>query len=232
MNCRDTERLWNDLLDTPTDAAIELESALEAHAEICPTCAPIAARYRTLRAALLGWKAKPVASPEFLAKLEAASKLAAILPFENTSIWTSVRRLAAAAAILLAVFGGWRLFRPTSQPEQPPEVARIEPTPYSITDSFVEVTSATIDLARETSAPAGRVGRNVLASTTLPDASVELRPQVSVIPSTEVLKSVGGRVGATVRPLSGSARQAFGFLIRAAAQEDRSSPRKSTPRGI
>ena len=88
--------------------------------------------------------------------------------------------------------------------------------------ALADATSATIDLARETSAPVGRV---VLASTriTASEPSLPLRVP-SVVPTADVLRSVGNRVGAGVKPLSGSARGAFGFLIRSAPVEPRPEP--------
>jgi hypothetical protein len=50
------------------------------------------------------------------------------------------------------------------------------------------------------------------------------------VPSADVLRSVGDRVGAGVRPLSGSALRAFGFLLpsdAAGAPEAPAAPPRS-----
>ena len=93
----------------------------------------------------------------------------------------------------------------------------VEPprTERPITESLAEATSATLSLARETSAPAARVGKQVLASATLPKADWPVEMPTRAEPA-EVLQSVGSRVEEGVRPLSGAARSAFSFLLPSA----------------
>jgi hypothetical protein len=49
-------------------------------------------------------------------------------------------------------------------------------------------------------------------------------PEVAAVPSADVLRSVGDRVGAGVRPLSGSALHAFGFLLPSGAADAPEAP--------
>jgi len=215
MRCRDTERLWNELLDARDKPRPDLEIRLETHAATCPSCARVATRYRTLREALNAWAPTAIASAEFVERLHnLPHDSPAIVPFSQSRMIARSGWLSAAAAVVIAVAIGWRVGWFSGAPKTEPPVAQA--APRSISDALAEATSATLDLARETSAPAGRFGRVVLASTSLPEAEPSLSLPVSLVPTAEILEAVGGRIGAGVRPLSGSARQAFGFLIRTA----------------
>ncbi len=106
----------------------------------------------------------------------------------------------------------------------------------SINRALADATSATWDLARSASEPAARLGREVLdageddrgsrpgsAAVTISDHPAEGLVSLSVpVPSLEplapdaaaVIQQVGDQLSAGVRPLSSTARQAFGFLLR------------------
>jgi hypothetical protein len=224
MNCRDAERLWNELIDAGDSAPEELEQALEAHAASCAACAPVAARYRVLRRAIGAWSPMSAASPEFVERLRNVQD---VLPMPRRSPVSGRAWLSAAAALLVAgVIGRWMMMTP---PGHAPEPA--SPTgSLTLAGALADAASSTLELARETSAPAGRVGRAVFASASasLPDAETPA-PDVSVVPTSRVLRSVGGRFGAGVRPLSGSARNAFGFLLRNAPGDEPDAPKPPKP---
>ncbi len=230
MNCRDTERLWNERLDARIALCPDLDAALDAHAATCPACAQVAARYQTLLKALRMWDLVPIASPEFVDRLRnLPTDRPDVIPFSRPHLIPRLAWLSAAAAVFVAVVIGWRIGRVADKPGIEPQV--VQSAPRSISDALADATSATWELARETSAPAGRVGRVVLASTTLPNADSPLSLRVPAAPTTEILQSVGVRVEAGVRPLSGSARQAFGFLIRTATGDTREVPAHAPTRG-
>jgi anti-sigma factor RsiW len=222
MNCRDTERLWNELLDARGLPRPAIEAAIAAHAASCPACARLGARYRTLDLAITAQASSPVAaaSPDFLERLRLARidepEVPAVLPLHRLRLPGRPAWLATAAAIVIVgLIGGrtgWFAGREAIRPE--PTFPR-----RSITSALVDVTSATLELARETSAPAGRVGRLVLASAELTTAEPPPPFEVPIVPTSAVLQlqSVGDRVEAGVVPLSDSARQAFGFLLRTPA---------------
>jgi hypothetical protein len=64
------------------------------------------------------------------------------------------------------------------------------------------------------SAPAARVGSQVLGDAGLPESPPALADlSVPGVPAAEVWQKVGDRVNAGVVPLSGSARSAFSFLL-------------------
>ncbi len=121
--------------------------------------------------------------------------------------------------------------------------------------AFADATSATWDLARSASAPAARISREFLDATNeaedvSSDSRSETRPiggdrdgmttvGLSVpVPSlaplapdasaaSAALQQVGDHLAAGVRPLSDTARHAFGFLI--GPSRDRAAPRNSPP---
>ena len=222
MNCRDTERLWNEWLDARDGARPDLEALIAAHNESCSACSAVSARFRTLQDALQSMT-PPHPSPEFVERLRGLPHDSpSVLPFRRNPTVARIGWLSAAAALVIASVIGWQagLFRGAAAKFHPPVV---DVTSRSLSDAFADVTSATLDLAIETSGPAGRVGRVVLDSSTFPDAEPTLSLSVSVVPTSKILQSVSGRVGAGVRPLSGSARQAFGFLFRTATGEGHES---------
>ena len=85
--------------------------------------------------------------------------------------------------------------------------------PKELTDALAHATSATRDLARATSELVARIGREVinLAVSAGPDRSVP--PSLAENPAPDVLQDLGHRVDEGIKPLSGTARHAFGFLL-------------------
>jgi hypothetical protein len=220
MTCRDTERLWNELLDARGLPRPAIEAAIEAHAASCPACARLGVRYRTLDRAIAARASAPAASPDFVERLHMARvddpATPEVIPLRRFRLPARPAWLATAAAIIIVGLiggrAGWFVGREAIRPA--PSMPR-----RSITSALVDVTSSTIELARETSAPAGRVGRLVLASAELTTTGAPPAFEVPIVPASAIrqLQSVGDRVEAGVVPLSDSARQAFGFLLRAPA---------------
>jgi hypothetical protein len=105
---------------------------------------------------------------------------------------------------------------------------------HGLSGSLADATAATWDLARSTSEPAARLGRQVLevaseaqdpavsrtsaadSGQSLGSGLVSLPTVLRVVPESPpgsvLLQEVGERLSACVRPLSSTARQAFGFL--------------------
>jgi hypothetical protein len=222
-SCGDFDRGWNDLLDRRGAPAPGAEAALAAHAAACPSCRDRAAGFEALRLALADRALAPAApaDPALTARIldawRAEVAAPAGRPFRPTL--APLARAAAAALVLALGLGlllrGGRIAPPA--PAGPPPLAGAAPA-RPLAETLADATAATLDLARETSAPAARLGRLVLASAgpgpvaaAGPDLPVAL--PASVVPSAEVMESVG----AGLRPLSGSARHAFGFLLGPAA---------------
>lgn len=234
MNCRDFERVWNERLDVRhVPPSAEAEGPLETHASSCPACLGLAARYQALRQALAALDGPPV-PPGF------ADRVLAAYTEEPASVEPPARRrwragglvsVAAAAAVVAAVVVGLKIPPSAAPPALPPAspeapVAQARPIDaQGLSEAVAVATSATWDLAREVSAPAARVGRQVIVSARLPGDRPIVNFPVSVAPAVEVWRRVGDTVSAGVRPLEGTARHAFGFLIGEPADDQNATDR-------
>ncbi len=220
MNCREFEAAWNELLDARSSPAPELERSIEAHALACGTCRASSSRYQTLRQALPAWPPVPSPSPESMARLRSltvpAPRRRRLAPVVVR--WSALPLASAAALLLMIRLDG---FGPSTAPPIDPEPAHA-PAPSAsasarpLGEALADATAATLDLARQTSAPAGRIGREVLeleADALAPRPEGEPPVEVDNPGSNDLLRSVGERVNAGVKPLSGSARHAFSFLL-------------------
>lgn len=227
--CAEFEARWQAHLDARTPPSAELDRALEEHAATCPSCAASAARYRTLAAALRAWGLPPTApdglADRVLAAWQAESRRS------RSRVLPAAWRWAAAAAVLLATFIGVRTAtgprrNAPHQAASSPSVAPPEAPPLS--EALAEATSATLELARASSAPVARLGRHVLASSAAPPSLQQASWTLPAVPepaASDVLQSVGEGVNQGMRPLSGSARRAFGFLLGPAAPGPSGPPR-------
>ena len=215
MTCRDAERSWNELIDARDDPRPGLEAALEAHASGCPACAEVADRYRRLRGALArlapptapaGFVDRLVAASGDRPRLDLASRRRQVFLLMGTGLGS-----AAAAAIVVALAIGRGPGKPVESRPAANGVAAV-PGASGLREALVDATSATIELAREASAPAGRVGRVVFTSAARPLDGVagEGREPRSPIPA-------GAGPAERSAPIGGSARRAFGFLVPSVA---------------
>ncbi|MDR3636781.1 MAG: hypothetical protein P4L84_23455 [Isosphaeraceae bacterium] len=226
MNCQDFEALWNERLDRRDAVPPDVEYALEKHATECPECRARGARFLLLSHAI-GNLPSVRPSAAFVDDCMTALRRPALLPSGGRAVW--LRRLAAplaaAACLTLIVLVGLRQAGPARPPQA---VAPAVPDATSFPDALADATSATWQLALEASAPAARIGRDVLDSAVDqdPSATRALLPSATSTAS-GMLQTVGERVNEGVRPLSGSARHAFGFLLGPALDDDRVSPRPS-----
>jgi hypothetical protein len=223
MNCGDFERAWNERLDARDAAPPEIARAIAAHAAECPACQVVASRYQTLERALRMWGPGPSVPADLADRVLASPVLADVPTPRLLRLHPGFAALAAAASVLVALLLGLRSGgvdprreTPLARPEPPRVVRAIDP--HALSEALASATSATLDLARETSAPAARIGREVIASAevSLSESGPKLPITVDVEPASGVLQSVGDRVNAGVRPLSGTARHAFGFLLGSA----------------
>ncbi len=212
MSCREYEQVWQDWLDARRDGAPPLTEALEAHVSRCPSCVDRGRQFAILSQAIgaLG----PPASPSH----DLADRILERRRHERESDVVAVRfaippmaRWAVAAAVLVASLLGLRTtFRRNGVVEPPVLHTQREPI-RPLTDSLAEATSETWNLALESSAPAARLGQSMLLSASSAEPSLSLPDESAA--AGEVLQAVGGRVVTGVRPLSGTARRAFGFLL-------------------
>lgn len=208
-DCREFVNLWNERLDDPAAFPASTVARLEEHERICGPCARLAHGFRAMAIRRV---APPVPSGMTDRILAARSESVSRpdrgrFPARAWLGWAS--GLAAAAVLVLVVL---RPMRPgvVPVPERKPIPAVVPSRPWTV--ALAEATSATLDLAREASAPAARVGQGVIVATRGSDVSwpVAVDPP---LPTEDVLESVSRRVRDEVRPLSGSARKAFSFLL-------------------
>jgi hypothetical protein len=262
MNCQGFENTWNRLLDAETASRLleesetdiassdraEWERAAHSHAQICPRCRQAGVRNETLREAIRSWNRRQLGgpAPDLADRIVAGACPMAQRPrhLARALIPVAACTLAAAAVLVLAIFpvhwsferrpdgrAGHRSAQPSGEGGGP------EPTRQAdarlLSHALADATEATWDLARTTSEPAARLGRQVLEAATqgtdpavlvLLSASTDRKPgsSLAALPSVlqdfpesasaSWLQEVGNGLAAGVRPLSTTARQAFGFL--------------------
>lgn len=219
MTCRDFDDLWNARLDGSSGAPPGALAAMDAHASSCPSCRALAVGYQAILQASWAPPAVPGGLGDRILAAwgedrPASPRLLAIRP---RFAWISV---AAACGLGLLLAQPWRT-RP--KPSGSPALSSAAPgPPRPLTFALAEATSATLDLAREASGPTARVGRRVLVTARRPEPPWP--SPLDPVAAGGVLQTVGERVGAGVRPLSGSARRAFGFLMGPASSTKADSP--------
>lgn len=241
----------------------ERERAACTHALGCPRCRLVRARYETLRKALRAWlssaRPEPSSSPVLLEKILAEQKTRLS---RRAMRWRAGLPLGAAVAAVACLFAilmaplPWRLEQvsPASgrgQPAVPPSELIRRPANRQaesrvLSEALAAATAATWDLARTTSEPAARLGRQMLESVIQGESSARAEasagdpngspypgldslaavlPVVSQgAPGSALFQQVGEGLSASVRPLSSTARQAFGFLRIPSLEKTDNSP--------
>jgi hypothetical protein len=221
MHCADFERIWNEQMDLREAALVEVQEELERHARSCRSCAQLALRYQALGVALQSLGPVPSPPAGFPARFLASHGLPPAPVPRVLAFRRAIGSFAAAASLFLLVALGGR-----GRPQAPPAASetasaaserRIDAS--SLTDALAHAGSATWELAVQTSAPAARVGREVLDPSGLVDPDERLPLTVPLADPGRVFQSVGDRLNAGVRPFSGTARHAFGFLLGPPAAE-------------
>jgi hypothetical protein len=128
--------------------------------------------------------------------------------------------MATAAAVFALAWIGRAWWTGSTPPKNVEIVTIAKPaTSRPIELAFEEATSATIDLALEASAPAARIGRDVLSFEEPVARENPSAADPSTISATDVLQTMSERV----KPISGSARHAFSFLLGPPPGPDRRS---------
>ena len=175
--------------------------------------------------------------------------------------WRFSLPLAAAAAAIAAaitvglisrlIFNWTRAIQPGPSVAVMPALSREPETARSrmLNTALTDATNATWDLARSTSGPAARIGRQVFDAATnaegaasqpgfavkpVPDSITglsldSLAPDSAAAAAT--LQQVGDHLASGVRPLSSTARQAFGFLLGPARPKPEARPQSPAARG-
>lgn len=211
MTCDDYRALWNRRLDDPASFEDSSLARIAAHDDACPPCRQLGASFRIMLRPLT-----PPAVPEGL-----ADRILASWDRDTPDVVPSRRPAARVVAIAIglaaaALLGVWLVPRPVpARREGRPTIVVVVPRavrPWA--SSLADATSATLDLAREASAPAARVGQEVFIASGRAEVSwpVAIEPPK---PPSGMLESVSKSVNSGVKPLSDSARRAFSFLAPA-----------------
>lgn len=211
MNCEGLEALWQAWLDDPDGPSPAFDPESDAHRAECESCRRRSAGYQRLSAALATPRVAEWPSPQFVDRTLTAYH-AELRSQAKRSAWKRWGTLAAAAALVVSSgLGTWIVrfggsHRPSSETRAP-----VAPEPVRLSEALAEATSATIELALESSAPAARLGREVL------DSTVRVQPPsadlTSPVGAPDALDEAGRRLTSGVSPLSDQAQRAFGFLL-------------------
>lgn len=206
MTCDDFLAGWNARVDDPGSFAIDRADVLDAHSASCEPCRRLASGFR-----LLAQSMPPPAIPEGLSDRVLAAWSARDRRDRRTLVpirWAWAAGLAAAAALTLAIFAPW-----TPRVGRDAEVAKTQtPKARNLGSSLARATFATLDLAREASAPAARLGQDVYVASLTSEIVWPVGIERTAAPS-ELFQSMSRKVNSSVLPLSGTARRAFSFLI-------------------
>ncbi len=241
----------------------EREQAACTHALSCPRCRQVQAGYETLRRALRAWvcSARPelTSSPAHVERILAEQQTGSSRRARRWRAALPLGATVAVAACLIALVLAplpWRLERVTTdrgsgRAAAPSSGIALHPSnrpsdPHALSAALANATAATWDLARTTSEPAARLGRQVLESATqgenpaaggaaAADPTFSSYPGLDSLagvlpivpqspPGSALLQQVGDGLSASVRPLSSTARQAFGFLRIPALEKNDTSP--------
>ncbi len=202
MTCREFLDLWNARLDGSEAPSL---ADLERHSAGCEACRARGQGFAAIAQGLpkLATLAPP---PGFADRVVLALAAPEPRTIRFPRPWAaSIVGLAAAASIALVFV----------RPRPAPAPILAAPPPRSLALAFSDATTATLDLAREASAPAARIGHDLLGSASpsaLPSPAIGRLDPSGAIEPTGMVETIGRKVEAGVGPLTGSARSAFGFL--------------------
>jgi hypothetical protein len=218
------------------------EQLLAAHAAKCARCREAAATFEVLRTAIRAWGPPPPA-PAGLVNRVLAELETSTWPARRMHAWRWVAAASIAASLLAVVVvhrlvssGGAIARRPApiEQRDRQPIDEKSDRVDYrALNTALADATLATLDLARAASEPAARVGRQLIDAAARPetgghdapaDAAGTSTTMAVTVPSLDLLapdpaataavwQQVGDGLASGVRPLTTTARHAFGFLL-------------------
>lgn len=250
--CREFEARLQELLDRRSSLPVAIHPSAERHRAECASCRVKYQQYLLLDRALRSRNepARPFDSVDLTDRVLARAAADEVQSLNRRAIFRTAIGAAAAAA-LIAVVSTIQL---QSQPHtlnnresgtaivhdntQKPASIAFTPIPLApIGDgSISEATSATFDLARLASAPAARIGGELLRMNSDDGNSRKGSfERVSFVRSaSKVWRKLGDGVQAGVEPLSNPARRAFGFLIdpNTSPNPPRDDERRSNDEGV
>ena len=219
MNCRECERIWNELFENSSPSAGDREQALLEHAVDCPTCRQRAAGYQALRQAILAWGEPPAAPATLADRILVAVRAQTPSVRQRAGISRTVIRLrrsspvlTAVAASILAVVAAGVIAVMTIEPARGRQrMASARPAaPRSgfsdssehprLNEALASATEATWDLARSASEPAARLSRQFLDAATVADLEQNSAASAAVsVPSLNALAPDSAAAVATIQ---------------------------------
>ncbi|WP_169974071.1 cupin domain-containing protein [Tautonia rosea] len=231
MTCREVERYWELRLDevrsgSSPEVSEGIPSELASHLSVCARCRTRVAGCSTLAQAIIALE-PPRPPADLSARVLAAvqtDRAPGTLPMRPVRRGSTpiVRRCAMAAAVLLVVFGLRSILsprelvdlKPNRLPPPAAPVMTVDASSRRLTESVAEMAEVTVALARRTSEPAARLGREMLESATESSSRLEATvPKTVEGPTDGMVKGIGTRLEAGMRPFSQPTRSAFSFLV-------------------
>jgi hypothetical protein len=234
------------------------EFALLKHAAGCSTCRRKLAGYQALERSILAWGPAPPPPAELADRIVVAARAQQPSARQRAHPWQPRLRLmpflAVAASVVAVITAGVMTRISIERTRDRDRVASVppgtSPSPSSdrsdgpkLNEALASATEASWDLARSASEPAARLSRQLLDAATEsgPDQPRQSSGAVSV-PSLDAfapdsaaaaatIQQVGDRLANGVRPLSSSARQAFGFLLGPAPAKPNNRAKPPAARG-
>jgi hypothetical protein len=211
INCESFKESWNEWLDSRPALSEPPPPDLAKHAESCDACRRIAVGLDQLRMALDHAPLPQLEVAQTRLFVEAAN--AELVAIERrVRVRQAVVRIGLAASVISAAGSMWFLrTRPLADRGPAQELA----TSRTLEDVLLDAGEATVDIALSTSEPATRLGRQVLggAAEGLSDWVPKEAPETNAPPGQpSLLANVGRRFEERVKPISGTAQQAFRFL--------------------
>jgi hypothetical protein len=229
------------------------ELALIEHATGCPDCRRKAAGYHALNQSISAWGPPPAPPADLADRILAAARSQQVSARETAyARWPGrrlIRAFAAAGSIMAIIAVGlmtrMSIDRTRNRDRKVTVMPGDSPSPSSdrfearkLNDALASVTEASWDLARSASEPAARLSRQFLNAATEAGPEQLQEPSGAVsVPSLDAfapdsaaavatIQQVGDRLANGVRPLSTTARHAFGFLFGPAPSkpENRANP--------
>jgi hypothetical protein len=214
------------------------ERALEEHAAGCTTCRAKAAGYRALERSILAWGPPPDPPADLADRILEVARAASMQGawHARRSSGPLRRSVAVAAAVMAIITAGIMTRISIDRARERDRLALANPADsrssasdqsdgLKLNEALASATEASWDLARSASEPAARLSRQLLvAATESGDSESPESSGALSVPSLDAfapdsaaavatIQQVGDRLANGVRPLSSSARQAFGFLL-------------------
>lgn len=223
-DCRDFVQTWNERLDNRDVGSTEALLALADHAAQCDACGCLHRIFLEVESSPAPWSAIPAPSKSVLDGWRTAAIATRTVHSRsvrrrlvgNAAKWVVVATVA--AAFLICGRASHKLLSLT-EPDVGLEAQTIASTPH-FEEAFAEAGSMTLELAREVSGPAARIGSEAFAwrgKRTPPASDLaqfdEDEPSTRLAPSPRQRVVAPDQKTAKVELLSGSARYAFRFLI-------------------